>query len=67
MGRKRRPTRHEIREVTVSLSEDHVSMLRDSLLELLLKVSATVLILAERKNFSLKILDPSSSESVDWS
>jgi hypothetical protein len=60
-----RLTGHEVREMAVGLSEDHVSVLGDTLLELLLEVSATVLILAERKDLALEVFDSGAGESVD--
>ena len=49
-------TRHEIREVTKALAEDHVTMFRNTLLELLLEVAAAVLILAELRDLANKVL-----------
>ena len=58
--------RHELGEVAVSLVEDHVSVSGIALLELLLEVSAPVLILAEREEVALEVLDPDARESVDY-
>ena len=49
-------TRHEIREVTEGLAEDHVTMFRNTLLELLLEVAAAMLILAELRDLANKVL-----------
>lgn len=48
---------HQLWEVTVGLPEDHVTVLRDLFLQLFLKVSATMLVLAECQEFSLKVFD----------
>ena len=40
-------TRHEVSEVPEGLAKDHVTMLRNALLELLLEIAAAVLVLAE--------------------
>lgn len=57
--------RHQVREVAVRLAEDHVPVLGNALLELLLQVSAAVLVLAQRKNLALEVLDSRASKSVD--
>lgn len=49
-----------------SLSEDHVPMFRDPFLQFLLQVSATMLILAQRWNFALKILQTRTRKAVNW-
>jgi hypothetical protein len=55
---------HEVREVAVGLSEDHISVLGVALLQLLLKVAASVLVLAQRKKLSLEVFDSDAGESV---
>ena len=60
-----RRTRHQLREVAEGLTEDHVAVLRHAFLELLLQVSAPVLILAQIRNLSDKLLKASSCEAVD--
>ena len=57
--------RHQVRKVAVRLAEDHVPVLGNALLELLLQVSAAVLVLAQRKNLALEVLDSRASKSVD--
>lgn len=42
--------------MTESLAEDHIPVFRETLLELLLKIPATVLILAKGRDFALKVL-----------
>ena len=59
-------TGHKFREVTESLSEDHVPMLRNTLLELLLEVPAPMLVFAQRRNLALEILEPHTREAVNW-
>ncbi len=59
-------TRHQLREMTIGLPEDHVSVLWYLLLKLLLEITATVLILAKSQNLSLQVLETHASETVDW-
>lgn len=49
-----------------SLPEDHVAMLRDTLLQLLLQITAAVLVFAQGGNLALKILKASACKSVDF-
>jgi hypothetical protein len=58
--------RHELGEMTVGLSEDHVSVGWLAVLELLLQVSAAVLILAKVEQIALELLNLDTSETVDW-
>ena len=58
-------TGHKLREVTESLPEDHVAVLRNALFQLLLQVAATMLVFAQSGNFSLKVLEAGTSEAVD--
>jgi hypothetical protein len=51
--------------MAVSLSKDHVAMLRGTLFQFLLEITAPMLIFAERSDFSLKVLKTSPSEAVD--
>lgn len=44
---------HEFREMSVGLSEDHISVCRLAVLKLLLKVSTSVLVLAQVEEFAL--------------
>lgn len=60
-------TRHEFREVTVRLLEDYITVLGQSLLELLLEIAATVLILAKRWDLPNKVFETSAGKAVDWS
>ena len=58
---------HQVSEVTKCFAEDHIAMLRNALLELLLEVTATVLVFAECGYLALEILKASASETVDYS
>ena len=58
-------TRHEVSEVPEGLAEDHVAVLRNVLLELLLQVAAPVLVLAQVGYLADKVLEPGTSETVD--
>ncbi len=51
--------------MTKRFTENHVSMFGNAFLQLFLQIATTVLILAQRGNLSLKIFQPSSSETVD--
>lgn len=57
---------HELGEVAISLVEDQVPVSRVALFQLLLEVSAAVLILAQVEEFSLQIFDSDTRESVDY-
>ena len=48
------------------LAENHVAVLRYTFLELLLKIAAAVLILAQRWYFALKIFEAHTREAVDY-
>jgi hypothetical protein len=56
---------HEIRKMIVRLAEDHVAVSWIAIFQLLLQVTASVLILAEIEKLPLEILDANSSETVD--
>ena len=47
------------------LAEDHVAVLGETLLELLLQVPAAVLVLAQRGDLALEVLEPRACEAVD--
>jgi hypothetical protein len=59
-------TGHKLDDVGMSLVEDHLHILRILLLQLLLQVTATMLILAERVDFALKGLELDVGKAVDW-
>jgi hypothetical protein len=46
-------------------TEDEITVLRDAFLELLLEVPAAMLVLAERWDLPLEVLEASPSEAVD--
>lgn len=48
------------------LPEDHVTMLGNAFLKLLLEVTAAVLVLAQRRDLALKILEAHACEPVDY-
>ena len=56
--------RHEFSKVTECFTEDHVTMLRNTFLKLLLKVLTTMLVLAKCGYFALKVLKVGASETV---
>ena len=58
-------TRHEVSEVSEGLAEDHVTVLRNALLELLLEIAAAVLVLAQSRNLALQIFQTRSREAID--
>lgn len=56
---------HQIGEVGEGLAEDDVSVVRDPFFQLLLEVTATMLILAQAGNFTNKILEAGTSKAVN--
>ena len=56
---------HQIGEVGEGLAEDDVSVVRDPFFQLLLEVTATMLILAQAGNFTNKILETGTSKAVN--
>lgn len=58
--------RHEFWEMTVGLSEDHISVSWFAILQFLLEVSTPVLILAQVEELALEIFDSDTSETVDY-
>ncbi len=52
--------------MTERLAEDHVTVLRDTFLELLLQVATTVLVLAELRDLAHKVLQTRTREPVDY-
>ena len=58
-------TGHEVREVAKSLAEDDVAVLRDALLELLLQVTAAVLVLAQVRDLADEVFETRAREAVD--
>ena len=56
---------HQIGEVGESLVEDDVPVFWDPFLQLLLEITATVLILAQTGNFTNKVLETSTGKPVD--
>src|SRR6267154_1341611 len=59
-------TSHEICEVAECLPEDHIPMFRYTFLKLFLQISATVLIFAQGRYFSLQILQACTCKTIDW-
>ena len=59
-------TGHEIGEVAECLAEDDIAVLRDALLELLLQVTATVLVLAQARDLSDEVLKTRAGEAVNY-
>lgn len=55
---------HQISKVGEGLVEDDISVFRDSFLQLLLKVTATVLVFAQTSNFTNKVLKAGTSKAV---
>jgi len=55
---------HQLNDMLVSLKPDHMHLLRIAVLELLLQVSAAVLILAQGIDFSSKLFERHVGESV---
>jgi len=55
---------HKLRKVTERFTEDHVAMLSNAFLKLLLEVSAAVLVFAKRGYFALKVLKACTSKTV---
>jgi hypothetical protein len=56
--------RHQFSKVTERFTENHVTMLRNAFLKLLLEVSTAMLVLAKCGYFALKILKAGASETV---
>ena len=54
---------HKVREVTERLAEDYVAVLRDTLLELLLQVAATVLVLAQARDLADEVFKAFAREA----
>ena len=52
--------------MTERFAEDHVTMLRHALLELLLEIAAAVLILAELRDLADKVLEARTRKAVDY-
>jgi hypothetical protein len=57
--------RHEFGEMSVGLSEDHVSVSGLAVFQLLLQVSATVLVFAKVEKFAREFFDRDTCESID--
>ena len=58
-------TSHKVREVAERLAEDDVAVLRDTLLEFLLQVAATVLVLAQARDLADEVLEARAREAVN--
>jgi hypothetical protein len=56
---------HQIGKVGEGLAEDDVPVFRDPFLQLLLEVTATVLIFAQAGNFTNKVLEMGASKAVN--
>lgn len=52
--------------MTKRFVENHVSVFGDTLFKLLLKVAASVLILAKSRNLASQVFNTSSSKTVDY-
>ena len=61
-----RSTSHKLCEVSESFAEDHIPVLRDALLELLLQVTAPVLVLAQAWNLADEVLKTRAGEAVNY-
>jgi hypothetical protein len=59
------PTSHKLRKVTEGLSENHIAVLCNAFLKLLLQVTTAVLVFAQGRNFTLEVFQMSASKSVD--
>lgn len=59
-------TGHEVCEVTEGLPEDHITVFRDALFELLLQIPATMLVLAKAGDLAGQVLETSTREAVDY-
>ena len=57
-------TGHKVREVAERLAKDDVAVLRDTLLELLLEVAATVLVLAQAEDLADEVLQARAPEQL---
>ena len=58
-------TNHQLREMTKGLTENHVAMLRYTLLQFLLQETASMLVFAEVGDLALQFLETSSCKAVD--
>jgi len=56
---------HQVSKVSKGLAEDDISVIRDPFLQLLLEVTAAVLILAQACNFTNKVLESGTSEAIN--
>lgn len=59
-------TGREVCEVTEGLPDDHITVFRDALLELLLQIPATMLVLAKAGDLAGQVLETSTREAVDY-
>jgi hypothetical protein len=57
---------HEVRKMTECFAEDHVPVFRDTFLQFLLKVTATMLVFAKCGYFALKVFKTCASETVHY-
>ena len=57
---------HEISEMRVNLGENHISVLRYALLELLLQEATTMLVFAEGSHIALKVFQTQTSETIGF-
>lgn len=58
-------TGHEVREVAKGLAEDHIPVVRNTFLKLLLEIPTSVLVLAQARNLASQILKTSAREAID--
>jgi len=56
---------HQISKVGEGLAEDDVSMFRGTFLQLLLEITATVLILAQAGDFTNEVLETGTSKTIN--
>jgi hypothetical protein len=64
-GNDRIHTSHEIRKVAKSLTEYHIPMFRNTLLQLFLQIATPMLILTELGDFPLQLLQPGAGETIN--
>ena len=60
-------TSHELCKMAESLTENHVTVLRNTLFKLLLQVPTTMLVFTQARDLAGQVLKTSTSKTVNWS
>jgi hypothetical protein len=60
-------TSHELCKMAKSLTENHITVFRNTLFKLLLQVPTAMLVLAKTRDLAGQVLKTSTGKTINWS